>query len=104
MNDQVPTALDVDSVFFVLFCLFVCLLLVPAESAVAMEDLEIGPTFPALGSMIVTFPNFEQAGRLVSYMEQHPNKPKIALLPTIFVRIRTVVARHTHACSSAPAS
>ncbi len=50
-----------------------------------IEKLEVGPAFPTLGGLIVTFPDFELAGRLVGFMEQHPDKPKITLLPTVFV-------------------
>lgn len=50
------------------------------------DQIEIGPAFPSLGSLILTFPSFEMAMRLTVAMEQNPASPNIVLLPSIYVR------------------
>ena len=49
------------------------------------DNVEIGPAFPSMGGLVLTFPTFELASTLMGAMEQNPAKPSIILLPSIYV-------------------
>lgn len=53
----------------------------------SLEGVEIGPSFPSMGGLILTFLTFELAVRLTQAMEQNPNKPTIVMLPSIYVSL-----------------
>lgn len=57
----------------------------PKDLVFDFDRLELGPSFPTVGGLIVTFPSFELAVRLTIAMEQSPDQPKIIMLPNIFV-------------------
>ena len=46
----------------------------------------VGPSFPTMGGLVVTFLTFELAVRLIQVIELNPDKPSsVVVLPSIFV-------------------
>lgn len=57
--------------------------LVPSH--IPYGKIQIGPAFPAMGGLFLEFPTFDLAMRISAALEESPSRPKIIVLPTIYV-------------------
>lgn len=65
--------------------------LVPPEVDVSLFDgVEIGPAFPSMGGLVLTFKSLELASKLIVAIDQNPTKPDLILLPSIYPEITSV--------------
>lgn len=49
------------------------------------DKITIGPAFPSMGGLILHFPTYVLAMKISVCLEQSPSKPKVIMIPTIYV-------------------